>query len=281
MSNSVQRVSVRRIPGGLEQEDHLVVEEPLELVLAYYDPSNQSGDDQNQCIEKTIAITMRTPGHDDVLAAGFFFTEGVISAPSDIIAISTVDNRTVVSLRSGLVPDLKLLERHFYTNSSCGVCGKTSLEALHAVAPFPVPGAPFICSAEALQALPAELLHRQGAFASTGSAHAAALFNVDGVIESAYEDVGRHNALDKLIGAAFLAGQLPLSKHGILLSGRAGFELVQKTRMAASPMLAAIGAPSGLAVDLAWESGMTLVGFLREQSMNVYSCPSRIIVLTA
>ena len=281
MSNSLQRVSVRRIPGGLEQQDHLVVEEPLELVLAYYDPSNQNGDDQNQCIEKTIAITMRTPGNDDVLAAGFFFTEGVISAPSDIIAISTVDNRTVVSLRSGLVPDLKLLERHFYTNSSCGVCGKTSLEALHAVAPFPVPGATFICSAEALQALPAELLHRQGAFARTGSAHAAALFNVDGGIDSVYEDVGRHNALDKLIGAAFLAGQLPLSKHGILLSGRAGFELVQKTRMAASPMLAAIGAPSGLAVDLAWESGMTLVGFLREKSMNVYSCPSRIIVLMA
>lgn len=279
MSSSVQRVRVRRIPGGLEQQDHLVVEEPLELVLAYSNPANQS-DDQNQCIEKTIAITMRTPGHDDVLAAGFFFTEGVISAPSDILAISTVDNRAVVSLRSGLVPDLKLLERHFYTSSSCGVCGKTSLEALRAVAPFPAPEAPFISSAELLQALPAKLLRRQGAFARTGSAHAAALFDTDGGIESVYEDVGRHNALDKLIGAAFLGGRLPLSKYGILLSGRAGFELVQKSRMAASPMLAAIGAPSGLAVDLAWESGMTLVGFLRGQSMNVYSCPSRISALT-
>ena len=181
-----------------------------------------------------------------------------------------------MSLRAGLVPDLKLLERHFYTSSSCGVCGKTSLEALRAAAVYPMPERGFVVGETVLCQLPAALLSGQGAFSATGSAHAAALFDASGLLTAVYEDVGRHNALDKLIGHALLTGDLPLHDQGVLLSGRAGFELVQKTRMAASPMLVAIGAPSSLAVDLAWESGMTLAGFLRSTGFNVYACPDRI-----
>jgi FdhD protein len=274
MSPDRQQVPVRRVPGHAEEQDQLVVEEPLELVLRY---SHKDGNhDSGELVEKTIAITMRTPGHDAVLAAGFFFTEGVIQAAADIIAIDAADNRVVVSLRAELVPDLKLLERHFYTSSSCGVCGKTSLEALRAVAPYALPARGFVISEAALCELPAALLSGQGAFSATGSAHAAALFNSAGKLTAVYEDVGRHNALDKLIGSALLAGELPLYDHGVLLSGRAGFELVQKTRMAASPLLVAIGAPSSLAVDLAWESDMTLVGFLRNTGFNIYACPDRV-----
>jgi FdhD protein len=263
-----QRVAVRRVPGHAEEQDQLVVEEPLELVLRYSD-----GD---RFVDKTIAITMRTPGHDAALAVGFFFTEGVIESAADIVAIAAAGNRVIVSLRPELMPDLKLLERHFYTSSSCGVCGKTSLEALRATAPYPLPEHGFVVAESVLCGLPAALLSGQGAFSATGSAHAAALFAANGQLTVVYEDVGRHNALDKLIGNALLTGELPLHDKGVILSGRAGFELVQKTRMAASPMLVAIGAPSSLAVDLAWESGMTLAGFLRSTGFNVYSCPDRL-----
>jgi len=276
MSQDRQRVSVRRMPGRAEQQDYLVVEEPLELVLRYSHRNDDSNDYSGELVEKTIAITMRTPGNDTVLAAGFFFTEGVIESAADIVAIDAAENRVVVSLRAELIPDLKLLERHFYTSSSCGVCGKTSLEALRAVAPYSLPQSGFAIAEAALCQLPAALLSGQGAFSATGSAHAAALFDDNGNLTAVYEDVGRHNALDKLIGNALLSGELPLHDKGVLLSGRAGFELVQKTRMAASPLLVAIGAPSSLAVDLAWESGMTLAGFLRSTGFNVYACPDRI-----
>jgi FdhD protein len=268
---ATQHVSVRRIPGSHEQPDELVVEEPLEIVLRW------QCDDEVE--EKTIAITMRTPGDDRALAAGFLFTEGVVAKPEDIarIEVPDVPNRVLVVLRSDLQPDLKSLERHFYTNSSCGICGKTSLEALRAVAVYPIAKDGLNIEESVLRCLPEGLLSGQGAFAVTGSAHAAALFNSSGEILDLAEDVGRHNALDKLIGRALLTGSLPLSDSGILLSGRAGFELVQKARMAASPLLACVGAPSSLAVDLAWESGITLLGFLRAEGFNIYSCPSRVI----
>ena len=265
-----QHVSVRRIPGSHEQSDELVIEEPLEIVLRWQHDAETE--------EKTIAITMRTPGDDRALAAGFLFTEGIVEKLEDIVAIEVPDtqNRVLLILRPGLQPDLKSLERHFYTSSSCGVCGKTSLAALRAASVYPIAKEGLNVEDLALRFLPQRLLEGQNTFATTGSAHAAALFNSTGQILDIAEDVGRHNALDKLIGRAMLKGSLPLSDSGILLSGRAGFELVQKARMAATPMLACVGAPSSLAVDLVWESEMTLLGFLRAESFNIYSCPSRV-----
>jgi len=268
-----RRVAVRRYPGGSEVDDPVVIEEPLEIVLEF------GVADQRQ--QKTIAITMRTPGDDVSLAAGFLFTEGVVSHANDLLAIKSVpgkDNAVLISLAESLQPDWLRLERNFYTTSSCGVCGKTSLDAIEAVAPFEIDSAApgFSLSAEQLSKLPQYLAELQTTYESTGGIHAAALFDADGHLLDVAEDVGRHNAVDKLIGKAFLAGRLPLSDTGILLSGRAGFELVQKARMAASPLVVAIGAPSTLAIDLAWESGMTLVGFVSAQGLNVYSCPGRL-----
>jgi FdhD protein len=247
--------------------DQLTTEEPLEIRIA--------------SPQKTIAVTMRSPGADFELAAGFLYNEGVISRREDIQRISyCVDgeqryNIVNVALTEGLIPDLQPLERHFYTTSACGVCGKASLESLrlrNCPLILPVP----TITPEIIYSLPDKLRSAQAVFTATGSLHAAALFDQNGNLLKLREDIGRHNALDKLIGSALLADQLPLNNHIVMVSGRSSFEILQKSTAAAIPIVCAVSAPSSLAVSVAQEFGITLIGFLRGQRFNVYSGLERI-----
>ncbi len=252
-------------------DDELGVEEPLEIRLGTW----QGG----TLLHRNLVVTMRTPGHDAELAAGFLLTEGILSEPGQIAAISPWDaalpNVWRVDLTPGVAVDWKRLERLTYAASSCGLCGKASIEMVAARLPA-VPLAECRFNAAILLELPGRLRASQAAFASTGSLHAAAFFTPDGEILGTYEDVGRHNAVDKLIGDAWRAGR-SMRDCLMLVSGRAGFELVQKAAMAGVPAMAAVGAPSSLAVELAETTGMTLVGFLRDQRFNVYSGAHRIV----
>ncbi|MFB7352729.1 formate dehydrogenase accessory sulfurtransferase FdhD [Streptomyces gardneri] len=275
MGRVTERRRVMRIRGGAvnTRPDTLVAEEPLEIRL--------NG--------KPIAITMRTPGDDFALAAGFLVSEGVLAAASDVRNIvycagATDDGRNTynvvdVQLAPGVVvPDISL-ERNVYTTSSCGLCGKASLDAVRTTARFPIADTPPVRLAPALlSVLPERLRAAQRVFDSTGGLHAAALFTEDGELLDVREDVGRHNAVDKLVGRALREGLLPLERAVLLVSGRASFELAQKAVMAGIPVLAAVSAPSSLAVDLAAETGLTLVGFLRGENMNVYAGEHRIAV---
>jgi FdhD protein len=238
--------------------------------------------------EKAISVTMRTPANDAELAVGFLFTEGILASANDVIEIwhrsppvpGDVNLRNVirVDLRTGADVDFGKLERHFYTTSSCGVCGKTSLDALHAQSLFTaaIAESRFRISAGTIIDLPTRLEEQQKIFGRTGGLHATGLFDADGNVELVREDVGRHNAMDKLIGRLFLDDALPASDYGILVSGRASFELVQKVAMAGAPMIAAVGAPSSLAVDVARDFGITLIGFLRNGRFNIYSAGERV-----
>jgi FdhD protein len=282
-NGSIERVSV--IADGLETQDLLAVEEPLEIRLGFVDNRKR--------VHRAISITMRTPGHDGELAAGFLFSEGMIRDPDEIAQIrhcglkvgrqkTTLDRAAALNsntIRVDLVDssgvDLKRLERHFYTSSSCGVCGKSSIEAVAANAK-PLSKSGLQVRASVLQRLPMRLREAQEVFEQTGGLHASALFDSDGNLEIVREDVGRHNALDKVIGAKFLAAETPLSEKVLLVSGRASFELVQKALMAGIPFIAAVGAPSSLAVELAREYGMTLVGFVRNNRFNIYSGKERV-----
>ncbi|MGV9990346.1 formate dehydrogenase accessory sulfurtransferase FdhD [Streptomyces sp. NPDC003374] len=273
MGRVTERRKVIRIRDGAvsSRPDTLVAEEPLEIRL--------NG--------KALAITMRTPGDDFALAAGFLVSEGVLGAPSDVRTIVYCDGATVdgsntynvVDVRTapGLaVPDITL-ERNVYTTSSCGLCGKASLDAVRTTARWPISDMPPVrAEARMLAGLPDRLRAAQRVFDRTGGLHAAALFAEDGELLDIREDVGRHNAVDKLVGRALQNGALPLSRTILLVSGRASFELAQKAVMAGIPVLAAVSAPSSLAVDLAAESGLTLVGFLRGTSMNVYTGEHRV-----
>jgi FdhD protein len=255
--------------------DAVATEEPLEIQLSY----NRRG----LRVVKSVSVTMRTPGHEAELAAGFLFTEGIITHAEQISAISPVHidtanngNTIRVELSDSVTVDLRSLERHFYTTSSCGVCGKTSLAALRTAARITlVPNAPVI-EAALIRQLPAALRAAQTIFDHTGGLHAAALFNHAGRLLSIHEDVGRHNAVDKLIGAQFLARRTPLGGFVLFVSGRASFELMQKAVMAGIPVLAAVGAPSSLAVELAREFGATLLGFVRDGRFNIYSGAQRV-----
>jgi FdhD protein len=253
------------------QSDQLATEEPLEIRLV--------------SPQKTIAVTMRTPGADFELAAGFLYSEGVVKSREDIARISycvdpEVDgeqryNIVNVALREGLSVDLQPLERHFFTTSACGVCGKASLEALR------LRGCPVIpqgseVPVEVIYSLPEQLRKAQRVFSSTGGLHAAALFDVQGQLLSVQEDVGRHNALDKLVGSAVLSNQLPLNNQIVMVSGRSSFEILQKCLAARVPIICAVSAPSSLAVALAREFGITLVGFLRGERFNVYAGRERL-----
>jgi FdhD protein len=253
--------------------DTLATEEPMEIRLL-------TGDHR-----QTVAVTMRTPGADFELAAGFLYGEGIVKSTDDIAKISyCVDpdldaeqqyNIVNVELRGGREYDLRPLERHFYTTSACGVCGKASLEQLELRGcPVALPG-PEV-SAETIYSLPEKLREAQGLFDATGGLHAAALFDAEGKLVALREDVGRHNATDKLVGWALLEGKLPLSGHIVMVSGRSSFEILQKCLTAGVPFVCAISAPSSLAVDVAREFGMTLVGFLREGRFNIYAGSERI-----
>lgn len=251
-------------------EDLLAVEQPLEIRIVYGDENNRQ--------QKNISVTMCTPGHDAELATGFLFTEGIISGKQDILNCSTAgDNIVIAGLRPGISFDPKKIERHFYTSSSCGVCGKSSIDAVKNV--FPANGTKddIVVNAPVFTKLPDTLRKQQEVFEYTGGLHASALFDLNGNSLLTREDVGRHNALDKLIGAALMENKIPLSTHILLLSGRASFELIQKAAMAGIKIVCAVGAPSSLAVELAGECDMTLVGFLRDGRFNIYSGEQRII----
>lgn len=257
--------------------DHVAIEEPLEIRLGYSTPDGRA--------TKSISITMRTPGYDAELAAGFLFSESIIRRAKDITSMDTCGpaapdsgNHNVISVELGsdVKVDLARLQRHFYTTSSCGVCGKTSLDALRLTGFEPMTAADKKFTREILITLPDKLRAAQHTFEETGGLHAAATFDTDGGLQSTMEDVGRHNAVDKVVGSLLLQHRLPAHGLGLLVSGRASFELMQKTLVAGMPLLAAVGAPSSLAVQLAREFNITLIGFLRGDTFNIYSGESRI-----
>lgn len=292
--NSAVQLPVIKIAGDsiCSAPDLLAIEEPLEITLAFEDPA---GGHPRLTRIQNLAVTMRTPGHDADLTLGFLFTEGIITGPAAVKTIQHIfapcsenkENSIRVTLQPGVMPNLGQAERNFYTTSSCGVCGKTSIQAIRTVSALSAGnhGAD-LQTGDGIEpalilSLPGRLSTQQQVFAATGGLHAAALFNGAGDLLLVREDVGRHNALDKLVGAALtgeeVAGSSPaLSRSILLLSGRASFELVQKAAMAGIPVIAAVGAPSSLAVSLAEEFGITLIGFLRNDRFNIYSGIRRI-----
>jgi len=274
VNRPILTVPVQKVDGDSSApvQDLLAVEEPLEIRLG----------------QRPVSITMRTPGHDFELAAGFLFTEGILHDAAEIREIHwshppngnvnprQLGNSVTVELNPGVEVDLDRLERHFYTSSSCGVCGKASIEAIQMQGCPVLPRNAPLVATDVIHHLPETLRREQPVFERTGGLHAAALFSPDGKLQLLREDVGRHNALDKLIGSQMLAGRTPLSGYLLLVSGRASFELVQKALMAGIPILAAVGAPSSLAVETAQRFHMTLLGFVRDGRFNIYSGASRI-----
>lgn len=279
MAQSSHAVEISKFTNGTQgmHVDSVAVEEPLEIRLGWSTADGRA--------TRSISITMRTPGNDTELAVGFLLSESIIHAAADVASIDVCGkpapdsgnyNTIKVELRAGVDVDLARLQRHFYTSSSCGVCGKTSLDALHASGATSLRDNTAEFSKDILTSIPARLRESQVAFDTTGGLHAAAAFNQSGEIVMTMEDVGRHNAVDKVIGALSLAGRLPAAELGLMVSGRASFELMQKALVAGMPLLAAIGAPSSLAVQLAQEFDLTLVGFLRGETFNIYSGKQRI-----
>ena len=261
------QASIIRLSSGrkrVTRRDALAVEEPLEIRVRGH----------------SVAVTMRTPGHDQELAAGFLFTERVLRERKHLKAIAVCraslepKNTLDVILAAGVEVDLARLTRHVFAASSCGLCGKASIAAVNQH--FPAIRSPLKVAASTLRALPGRMLRAQRAFAKTGGLHAAALFDAKGKLLVLREDVGRHNAVDKVLGHGFLAGQLPLDSHVLLVSGRASFEIMQKALAGGIPIICAVSAPSNLAVEFARQSGQTLVGFLRGDGMNVYSHAGRV-----
>jgi FdhD protein len=262
MKRNILTVPIQKIEAGgasVRAQDLVAVEEPLQIRLGELD----------------VAITMRTPGHDRELALGFLYTEGLLVSPDQIADVRVDDSGAVlVSLIAGLAPAIDA--RRFYVTSSCGICGKASIDALAAsgCAMLP-PGKPKL-SVNLVPHFPTRLREAQAIFEHTGGLHAAGLFNTAGELLYLREDVGRHNAVDKVLGHALLNNWIPLDRHILLVSGRASFEIMQKSLAAQIPIVCAVSAPSTLAVDFASESNQTLIGFLRDRRMNIYSCPERI-----
>lgn len=279
MSSSSFAVEISKIRDGVPEAlpDRVAVEEPLEIRLGYTTADGRA--------TRSVSITMRTPGNDRELAAGFLFTEAIIRRGADIAAIETCGppapdsgNHNVirVDLAANVEVDLGRLQRHFYTTSSCGVCGKTSLDALRVTGATAFDSATGRFSRDVLLGIPATLRAAQHTFDKTGGLHAAAAFNSQGDLVAIMEDVGRHNAVDKVIGSLLLNNSLPANELGLMVSGRASFELMQKTLVAGIPLLAAVSAPSSLAVQLAQEFNMSLIGFLRGDTFNIYAGKERI-----
>jgi FdhD protein len=270
MHPSINRRPIQKVQDTdrWEAEDDIAVEEPLEIRLRY----GQKGSE----IEQAISITMRTPGNDPELALGFLFTEGILTGAAAIRHIQASDQSVTVSLAPEVKPDITRLQRHFYTSSSCGVCGKSSIDALRSVCPS-LPKAQWTIDSETLYSLPQQLRHQQAIFQATGGLHAAALFHNKGEFITLREDIGRHNALDKLTGHLLQTDKLPATEHILLLSGRACYELIQKAAMAGISFIAAVSAPSSLAIQTAEAYGITLVGFLRDNRFNVYTDSQRLL----
>jgi FdhD protein len=268
------RTPVLRIRGPVHgtRSDTVAAEEPLEIRLG----------------GAPLAVTMRTPGHDFDLVHGFLLTEGVIAGAADVAALRYCDsvdaegrntyNVVDVDLAPGVTAPDTALDRNFYTSSSCGVCGKASIDAIRTRTRFDVAGDAVRLPLEVLLALPDRLRAAQEVFEKTGGLHAAGLFTTEGELLALREDVGRHNAVDKVVGDAVRAGRLPLAGAVLMVSGRSSFELTQKAAMAGIPVLAAVSAPSSLAVELARETGITLIGFLRGDGCNVYAHPERLVL---
>ncbi len=279
MAGSSHAVDISRISNGLQRShaDRVAVEEPLEIRLGYSTADGRAS--------RSVSITMRTPGNDRELAAGFLYTESIIQRTDDIASIETCGppapdsgNHNIVRVELGpdVSVDLGRLQRHFYTTSSCGVCGKTSLDALRVIGVQEMSGNEATFASDVLIAIPEKLRKAQATFDKTGGLHAAAAFDARGDLLVTMEDVGRHNAVDKVIGSLLLDDRLPATDLGLMVSGRASFELMQKTLVAGMPLLAAVSAPSSLAVQLANEFNVTLVGFLRGDTFNIYSGEQRI-----
>ncbi len=269
---NIVSVETLKVNGGVPErvEDFLSVEEPLEIHV--------DGNSDGAEFSRSVAVTMRTPGNDDELALGFLFNEGVIGSFSDVKNIQSKGcNFVGITLQDGLRVESEELDRHSFVNSSCGVCGKKSISAVMDRRKFLIESQVSV-SREIISSLPAVLRKQQADFESTGGIHASALFDLAGSLLAVREDIGRHNALDKLIGAQLMLGKLPLGESILLLSGRASFELIQKASGAGIPIVAAVGAPSSLAVELAKDCGMTLLGFVRENRFNVYTGGQRIAV---
>jgi FdhD protein len=266
-------IDALRDAGNARRADAIAVEEPLEIRIL------KAGSTENGGTGRSISITMRTPGNDSELALGFLYGEGILREPRDVIDVrpcGPTGNVVRVTVRADLPFELARLERNFYTSSSCGVCGKASIEAVTASAGLRRVTGDLRVDESLLRGLPDTLRAAQSGFEATGGMHAVGLFTHAGELVACREDVGRHNAMDKLVGAALRDEQLPWKDRVLLLSGRASFELLQKAMMAGAPIVAAIGAPSSLAVELAESAGITLVAFLRDAGCNVYCHPFRV-----
>lgn len=280
MSSSSLEININKVSGAQQQSlaDRVAVEEPLEIRLGYSTPAGRTA--------TSISITMRTPGHDAELATGFLLSESIIRRSQDIESVQSCGppapdsgnhNIVRVDLAADVQVDLDRLKRHFYTTSSCGVCGKSSLAALQISGAKRHPDGGTRFSRELLIALPDKLRAAQKTFAETGGLHAAAAFDSHGELLVTREDVGRHNAVDKVIGVLLKRDLLPADDLGLIVSGRTSFELMQKTLLAGMPLLAAVSAPSSLAVQLAREFNVSLIGFLRGDTFNIYAGEERII----
>ncbi|MBV7530002.1 formate dehydrogenase accessory sulfurtransferase FdhD [Chitinophaga sp. sic0106] len=272
MTKPVVHTRVKKVlnSGMLDSDDVLATEEPLEIRII-------SGPTHNRR-QQQVSVTMRTPGNDEDLAAGFLFSEGVINAYDAIAHTKMVTTKEgsiiTVTLRENVTPQLGNSQRNFTATAACGMCGKTDISNIHTGAG--VSNAQLATTAETIFRLPETLRVQQSLFESTGGIHAAALFDNDGELIILQEDIGRHNAVDKVIGTAMREAMFPLDQHLLLLSGRAGFELIQKAAMAGIPVVAAVGAPSSMAVRMAEQWNITLIGFLREQRFNIYSGAHRV-----
>ena len=268
-------IEVCRVEGAIEapDRDKVAVEEPLEIQIAF--------ERKGIGTIRSVSVTMRTPGNDEELATGFLFGEGLLNRRSEVVRIErnggSSANWVRIHLAADVRVDLKQLERHFYTTSSCGICGKASLKAVQRLMlTGPCANSSLRLPLTTVHLLPSRLRRAQQVFADTGGLHAAALFDTGGNLLMVREDVGRHNAVDKLVGAEWLKGGVPLENKILFVSGRASFELVQKAARAGIPIFAAVGAPSSLAIELAQACGLTLLGFVRDNRFNVYSASHRL-----
>jgi len=276
--NKSASITILQNNQGAKEEitDEVTIEEPLEFSIAFGAQSSRE--------IKNIAVTMRTPGNDFELVLGFLYSEGIIKNKSDVQAItrmdnledsSNIENTVLVELEETLSVDPQKI-RNFYINSSCGICGSQVVDDIGSLKQYHSSKSDFLVAESVLRTLPGRLQQQQDAFSQTGGLHASALFDQQGSILSLFEDVGRHNALDKLIGRELQNNNLPLFQSGLILSGRTSFELIHKAALAGIPVVVSIGAPSSLAVDAAWEYEITLAGFLQADRFNIYSFPRRI-----